>query len=296
MSNFLVGVLLGERRIHVWVLVLALVSISTIQLTIGLWQYVLPAVEKLPELVNVTKEKFVPKDFSLEIKNGHLKTNLVEPYYFVISPNDVKNLFADVGINLPEGSYSKAKMRILTIDTQAKIEDFERYQTFALLTKTHVVYSDDEGTKISSYDSVKDVVFDQKSLDNFLNKLNLEDLMGKIKIFFYALPILVLILLFLGQIYLWCVMAFVIWIINRIIRSNIPFKYIFPFVALVSFPLDLLNLFLDYFTNYSIVVSLLNLPIISVLGYMFLTMAKNQTKSLDMSISRPESSSENKMT
>jgi signal peptidase I len=95
-------------------------------------------------------EELYPAELSITITNGRISTNVREPYHITISPDKIFDLFSTK--DNPEDRVTK--MRLLSIDTKAKIEDFDRYQTYALLTGSSLVYKRNGNITVTPLDNI----------------------------------------------------------------------------------------------------------------------------------------------
>lgn len=87
----------------------------------------LPMTQNIKKLVQVG----YPKELAVTVKNGELSTNVNEPYY--IWP-------------IIEKKTTSTNLHFITIDTKARYEDFEKYNTAVLVTKTGLITRDDNKT------------------------------------------------------------------------------------------------------------------------------------------------------
>jgi hypothetical protein len=201
---------------------------------------VYPVVQNLPQKVTDTVTQIIPEELEVTIKNGTASTNVTEPYYIVANMHSLENLFLTKEPSKLDPS-PQAQVRLLTIDTQARAEDFERYQCFALLTETSLVYYDDEQITIRPLNQVEDITLSRAIILDKINQVNKDNRIGNwLVIGLYALPVLIFIAAFFNELFGVLVIALFIKIIIAINQLSFPFKRIFAYTAAIYFPLSLL--------------------------------------------------------
>lgn len=115
-------------------LFLILSIISTVNFGLSTWKYV----QQAPEFITKSKDflkDFYPKELTVNIKDGQVATNVTEPYFI-----DLPSVFTN---------------HFITIDTKAGIDEFTKYKTMVLVTKTAILYQDDKGNKFYPLTEVK---------------------------------------------------------------------------------------------------------------------------------------------
>ena len=144
--NYYTGVLAGKNKFR-WILaILILAIIIAIQPSIFVVTKVYPVVRDLENRVTALADEVYPEDLEIKIKNGIATTNVTEPYYLVVRQKTLNSL-----LSLREDDQNTvSKIRLLAIDTKGKAEEFEQYQTLALLTQTSLVYNSDDKVNIHS--------------------------------------------------------------------------------------------------------------------------------------------------
>jgi hypothetical protein len=83
-----------------------------------------------------------PEGMVLTLKDGRLSTNVREPFFYPLErlASFVQSLQDSVkGLDTDDLTY------LFVIDTQAKLDDFDLYRTFALVTQDAVIYYNSEG-------------------------------------------------------------------------------------------------------------------------------------------------------
>lgn len=129
------------------------------------------------ELKNLPE--FYPKGLVIEIKDGRVKTNQPEPYFIPLP-------------TLPVQAQRIPLNNLLVIDTQARIEDINKYQTLALLTEENIVFRQSENTQeIRAYplNQIKEFT---------LNETLIKTLWQKISVYFKYLVPMAVSFIFLG--------------------------------------------------------------------------------------------------
>ncbi len=106
------------------------------------------SIPKIPGFIENTKtvlSQIYPKELVLTVKDKNISTNVVEPYFIAI-PREMR---------IPKGE----ARYLLAIDTSAVITDFEKYQSFFLLSKEFVAMKDENsGYKVQPLGEIlKDV-------------------------------------------------------------------------------------------------------------------------------------------
>lgn len=127
---------------------------------------IIPILTHLPSKL----EQIYPDELEIKIINGQVSTNVKEPYF--ISFPDVEKLFSPNDKVL--GSQKDIK-NLLVIDTNAGIDDFNKYQTAVLLTRNHVILADSEQKgKLNVYplNDVENIVINKKLVTNSINQFS----------------------------------------------------------------------------------------------------------------------------
>ncbi len=118
-------------------------------------------IPKVPDFVARSKtvvNNFYPSQLEIAITDGAVSTNVPEPYFF-----NVPKEFAKENPN---------NMRLITIDTAAKVEDIKKYHTLILVTKNAVVYPDkNDQYKISFLSNVPNTKINKTIYDQFAAKI-----------------------------------------------------------------------------------------------------------------------------
>ena len=175
-----------------------------------------PKVESFIKNVPSAITRAYPEELTVTINKGEVTTNVVEPYLIPI--NAVEEAFSDV---LGE---TTTFQNMLVIDTNALIDNFSSYNTYALLTKNNLVYiNDSDNIEVVSLKDVDGVTINQELV------LEIEETV--IPYFRYITPVLAL-SIFLGifvfftssnLIYL-LFFGLIAWLIGKIMKYPLPYK------------------------------------------------------------------------
>ncbi len=179
-----------------------------------------------PEIVNN-----YPSELVITVKNGQASSNVTEPYFIKtpasITGENSKNEPA-ITINVngwhPSSSSSSVPENLIVIDTKNQFSeaDFDKYSTFAVLTKTSFASRKDNGKiEIQSLSKMPNWTIDKASVASFV---------GKIQPFIkFASPLLVL-AFFVGYMFYFSFQlvyllfaALLIWAVAKI--KKFPFGY-----------------------------------------------------------------------
>jgi len=172
--------------------------------------------KKLPDTLTAA----YPKELVITVRKGQASTNVNEPYAIPLS--QFKSLFNEKDIQTEN---KKDLKNLLVIDTKkGAIEDFNQYQTVALLTKNHISYiGRNSQIESQSLSELKDFS---------INKETVKNISSKVAVFIpFILPMLIL-LVFIGTLLflpfaklLYLVFgAFLIWITAKILSRPLSYK------------------------------------------------------------------------
>lgn len=187
--------------------------------TVFLGIQIVPPMDRFLSVLPQRIESVFPAELEIVIKDGELSTNVSEPYSVPLKV--LEDAFSDqvLGASTVYGPVEN----LLVIDTKGRIEDFHKYQTMMLLTRTHViVYDKNDAVKMYSLDSSMDVTINRALVSSAVQKIT-----PYIK---YVVPatVTVIFLFFLicmpgyYQFYL-MFFALLFWILSRISRLDISY-------------------------------------------------------------------------
>lgn len=271
-SSYVLGVLSGKRKFHVFLAGLLLGLISSIQPSYGLYKDGLPYINSLEQKITTAMSEVFPEKLEVKINNGSATTNVTEPYFLTISQATVDELLQAQHLQFQGESAPKpqSKLRLLTLDTQGKIEDFEMYQSLGMLTAKNLVYYDQGKVVIRSLGTVPNMVISKQIVLDKVQEINANNktvLLLKTGIvlspvfmaLFYAVYFVIEI--FGG--------AFIAWIVGRLLKINVKFAALYGFVgflyAVPAFILILIKFIPRFELFYSWIYSLLDMLLIATI-------------------------------
>lgn len=193
-----------------------------------------PFVKNLENKVNTLVDEVYPQELEIKIKNGYASSNVTEPYYLTIRKETLENIFS-----LKENEQiSKSKVRILAIDTKSKAEEFEKYQSQALLTETSLVYYQEGNINIQSLRGIQNLTISKeliKSKIAVINKDNTIVNLATIGIFVSPLFLILILGGFIGQLIKFFLISLLIYLMVRINQLSVGFKNTFRYTAALTF-------------------------------------------------------------
>ncbi|MFA9288498.1 MAG: DUF1189 family protein [Weeksellaceae bacterium] len=113
---------------YLYVLIFFTVLINSLFLAIGALS-VLPEVPAMQQKITARLNTLYPENLIVKLENGSLATNSPEPVF----------------IDIPEFQEDTEFQHVITIDTQAQIEDYQSYKTVVLFTEKAIVYPPERG-------------------------------------------------------------------------------------------------------------------------------------------------------
>lgn len=132
----------------------------------GIISSIIFSIKSIPLAKNSTEiflqkiSSIYPQSLEINIKDGVVSTNMSESYFL---PSDVlKDIFSeDIAQTISMG-----KTNLVTIDTKAKIEDFNNYDSLFLLTRSHISYLNQNGAiQSTSLDSIKNFYINKQKIE-----------------------------------------------------------------------------------------------------------------------------------
>ena len=112
--------------------------------------------------------KAYPAELELKINKGIVTTNVPEPYFIPL--DRFEKTFEEMDKEV-KGISSDEINNILVIDTNAKVEDMKRFQTYALLTRNYLSYYKDDGRiEIVSLEKFGNFTLNQSIVRGVLDK------------------------------------------------------------------------------------------------------------------------------
>lgn len=224
-------VLAGTRRFNLFLslLILSLLSVITPAVTMYTQGFVLA--QNFETQTRTLVERLVPEELEIRIKDGVASTNVQEPYYITVSPDDFKGTFLE-----DKERTSTYDQRLLAIDTKGSAEDFERYQSAALLTERSFVYYDDGDIQVRSLREMDDLVLNKVLIETKMNEVFNEYKVGDlIRIGVLVLPVFLLLMLYVGYSILVLFYALLVLIMMKIVQANSSYGRAITYTAAVMF-------------------------------------------------------------
>lgn len=121
-------------------------------------------VQPFLERIEKRAHNLYPDELVLTIKSGELSTNATEPLRFPIP----FELFTEVPPAIPD----REQQYLVTIDTKASIDDYKKYQSVVLLTKTNAVVLDDNGGyRVYPFKKIDDLTVNKQKVNEVVDKL-----------------------------------------------------------------------------------------------------------------------------
>ncbi|OGK23897.1 hypothetical protein A3A46_01020 [Candidatus Roizmanbacteria bacterium RIFCSPLOWO2_01_FULL_37_13] len=112
--------------------------------------------------------KVYPEQLEIKIQKGVVTTNVPEPYFIPI--DRFEKTFEEFDKEV-KGIKSDEIENVLVIDTNARVEDLKRYQTYALLTRNYLVYYKDKARiEIVPLDEIKNFTLNQGLVKGVINR------------------------------------------------------------------------------------------------------------------------------
>lgn len=156
-----------------------------------------------------------PSELTITIKDGQASSNVAEPY-FIKMPDSVRS---EKSANVP----NPANLIVIDTKNQFTEENFAKYDTVALLTKTSVAFrKDNGGIEIYSLGKIPNWTIDKTSIASF---------MGKVQPFIkFVAPLLVaaifigLMIAFSAQLIYLLFAALLIWIVVKVKKLPLGYK------------------------------------------------------------------------
>jgi len=269
-SGYFFNILCGKRKFHIFLFGLFLGIVSSIQPAYIVYRYGIPFVKDLDAKVKAIVNEVMPDKLEIKIQNGMASSNVHEPYFLTITQSTLKDflqLNRDKFGQTPDHQ-PQAKIRLLTIDTQGKAEDFEKYQSLAMLTARNLVYYRDNEVTIKSLSSVPNIKITKKYIIDNINKINAQNRVVKSLTFFlYLSPVFLTIVFLLSFLLSVLAGAFFAWIMGKIFSLKIAFSgYYHLTAALYALPAFILSVvkYVPYINLfYSWIYTLMNVLVLS---------------------------------
>lgn len=271
------GILTGTRVFRVGRIFLGIAIILALQPTWFVFTTVYPYTKHIEKRIYDMVNDVYPAELIITIKNGLASSNVTEPYYVMIRRETLENVFAFK----PTERNSTAKTRLLAIDTNGKAEEFEQYQSLALLTKNSLVYYRDG--KISIY-PLRDIQTMTVSKETILAKV--KDVTSRYHIFkvlswgLFLSPVLIIASMYLILMATFFFLSLGVYLFVKI--NQLPYKFglIYRYtVAITLIPILIWDIFgyIPYFAILTHFLDTLHTMLIFTLAYMGVAQLKSST-------------------
>ena len=225
-------VLTGTQRFR-WLLATLLLALlfsirPTLFIITKVYQFVKDVENKMSTLVQET----YPQELEITIKHGVASTNVTEPYYLTIRQETLENVLS----LKEEDQNTRSRVRILAIDTKGEVEEFEQYQSLALLTQSSLVYySSDQKINIQSLREIEDLTINKElilaKIKEYNKKYNISTLLN---VFVFLSPFLAIIGSFLLQLFVFLLYTVAVYSMVRIKQVPAGFKNSYRYTAVVA--------------------------------------------------------------
>ena len=250
-GDYFSRVLTGQKKFHVFLAGIVLGLLITIKPSFYLIKYGLPYINNLEsQVVSIVDEVF-PQDLEITIKDGIASTNVKEPYHIDVNRAAIERIFNFQDSHPPATTLSK--IRFITLNTQGKAEDFDKFQSVAMLTARSLVYYSDGDVKIQPLSKTPNIVLSQKTLKNKIYEYNANNrLTNFFRTLIYISP--VAIILFYPVIFMVNTLSktFLAWVINKLLSTGIPFGRLYGLTGVLNFVTELILVVLAFVPGISL--------------------------------------------
>jgi hypothetical protein len=183
-----------------------------------------PKVPAFARTVQTSAQSFYPADLVVTVKNGNISINKDQPYYIAWPPM----------LKTQDNPESKGKSHFITIDTKAKIEDFQKYNTAVLVTKNAIVSDSSQGVRVNFLDNMKGnltinrKVYDQtlQKIVPFLNYASVLLIIGAFLVLVFV-PFFILFFVLIYQLIYLLFGAGVVWLISKVMNVNLSYTKVY---------------------------------------------------------------------
>lgn len=229
--EYYLNVLRGQKRFRVFLIAFIFSIIFSIQASVDIVKDLYPLTRDIEKKASTFVNDYYPEELEVNIKKGKASSNVSEPYYITLP----KEIIEDPTSFGKKESNSTSKVRILAIDTKGTAEDFESYQSMALLTQTNLVYYKDGGISIQSLRDVEDLTINKSKVSSEIGKISKQyHVQGIVNAFLIALIPLIVLGIFLVTLFTFLLLSVGVWIMLKINQLNFPFKKIYLYTASIA--------------------------------------------------------------
>jgi len=273
--KYYTDILTGHSHFKPILAAIFLATILTIKPSIFIFKDMYPVVQNLEKKTLALVDEIYPQELEIKIASGQVSTNVTEPYYVTVRQETLEGLLS----LKHEDQNTKSKIRLLAIDTKGKADEFERYQSLALLTETSVVYYRDNNVNIYPLREIKDLTVNRDAIKSKVKNINKDNRIEKITVVGVLLaPFFILSWLITAKLIVFLLLTLIVYLMIRINQLPIGFKNTFRYASAVSFIPTLiwsLMSFIPFFSKNIFATSYL-LPIVILgLAYSGLNYFKN---------------------
>jgi hypothetical protein len=230
--DYLACVLEGSAGYPSLPVILLLALVINIRPTIDLYTQVFPRIRNLENNIISLIVQTIPENTEISLKDGSVSSNMAEPFYISINKDLAEQILNGKVISTSRGV---SKIRALTIDTKGRAEDFDRYQSLALLTQNSLVYYNDGKINIYPLKNTADFTISRSFLLDKVRSWNKNNLVtNTISIMVIILPIILFTGYFISQIFIFAILTVMVMLMSYI--NNIRLKFIpaYRFTTLVA--------------------------------------------------------------
>lgn len=230
---YLGNILSGKDHFSSVMAVFILAAIMTIHPSIDFILKFLPVIQSAKNNIFQVIDETIPEDVTIHIKNGRASTNTTEPFYLSVDRETIEKILSGASVTFKGIS----RLRVLTIDTNGNVEDFERYQTLALLTENSFAYYSDGKINVQSLRNIRDLTINKQVITDYVNKVNKDNRLTNVAIAIaYSSPLWLLLLYFVLLSVLISFVALFVIVYTKILDDQVPFRRAFAFATIVSGP------------------------------------------------------------
>lgn len=226
------GILTGHSHFKPILAAIVLALILSVKPSLFVVKTVLPLAQNLEKHILDLIDEIYPQELEIKITNGRASTNITEPYYITVRQETLENLFS----LKPDNQNTKTKARLLTIDTKGRADEFERYQSLALLTETSIVYYRDDNVNIYPLREINNLTVNKDAILSQVKEINKDNKVGKLIIAGVLLaPFLILLWSIVARLAIFFFLSLIVYLMVKINQLPIGFKKIFSFTSAISF-------------------------------------------------------------
>lgn len=230
--NFYTDILSGNQHYRVFIATLVLALILSISPIYFIFKDAYPLVQNLESKVLALVEEVYPEELEVKINKGIVSTNVTEPYYITIREETLENLFSLKQTD----KNTRSRVRLLAIDTKGKADDFERYQSLALLTESSVVYYNDNNVNIYPLREIQDLTVNKEIVKSKIKEINKDNIVGNIiNIGVLISPLFIILGIFSSQLFMFLLLTLAVYLMVKINQLQIGFKNTFRYSASIAF-------------------------------------------------------------